>query len=147
MDGAGAGTGASNGCLPQILSLIKPCSLQSEPTAPTAAGSSAESHSASHMYAYTCVSHCKVSQRSQPGAGPDEKRKQLQQEGNPLRTASGLKKFLVRCTKAEIDKVSSEGRRSSSSSLSSRSNVKADDNLRHRRSAKTLRNAIVRAVK
>lgn len=56
MDGAGAGTGASNECLPQILSLIKPCSLQSEPTVPTAAGNSAESHSASHMYAHTCVS-------------------------------------------------------------------------------------------
>lgn len=51
-------TGANNGCLPQILSLIKPCSLQRVPTVPTAAGNSAKSHSASHMYTHTCVSHC-----------------------------------------------------------------------------------------
>lgn len=142
MDGAGAGTGASNGCLPQILSLIKPAN-----GADSSWQQCKESQCLAHVCAHMRLSHCKASQRSQPGAGLDEKRKQLQQEGNPLRTASGLKKFLVRCTKAEIDKVSREGRRSSSSSLSSRSKVKADDNLRQRRSAKTLRNAIVRAVK
>lgn len=120
-----------------------------------------ESQCLAHVYAHTCVSHCPsekchkdvtLALDSVKSESSCSRRHSLQGKADtPWRTESGLKKFLVRCTKAGIYVVpNEEGRRSSSSSncsLSRRSKVKEDDNLRQSRSAKTLRNAIVRAVK